>query len=97
MKGKGYNEKGPDGLLKDIIGTVVGITPGSDACNIQVAHVVTTPIDYEDCLRLCKLHGVVERRGVLGCGSDGGKSGTKQIAAVVDLEYGQCDHFERVA
>lgn len=85
VRGKGYNVEAV------IIGTVVGITPGSASCNIQVAHVVTKEFDgaYPD-------HNLFVQKCVIGCGADGGKAGTPKVGAGVNLEYGQCDAFEKV-
>jgi hypothetical protein len=38
VKGKGYNAKDQQGNLKEIIGVVAHVMPGSTACNIQVMH-----------------------------------------------------------
>lgn len=91
-KGKGYNVKNDAGELKEIVGAVVGITPDSKSCNIQIAHVVThempdaAPPDYRFYTQTC----------VIGCGANGGASGTPKVAATARLEYGQCDAFELV-
>lgn len=89
-KGVGYNVKSDDGELKEIVGTVVGIVPGSVSCNIQVAHVVLSLVAsavYPD-------HRFFAPIGVTGCGPEGGGDDTPKCVAGVSLEYGQCDHFE---
>ncbi len=92
-KGKGYNFKGRGKDLVEIVGTVIGVTPDSASCNIQIAHVVPVAIpasfDMPD-------YRLFEKKGVFGCGPDGGKPGTERTAAIVCHEYGQCDHFELV-
>lgn len=85
-KGKGYN------VPTEIVGTVVGITPDSKSCNIQIAHVLASdlpdvpPPDYRFYTQTC----------VIGCGANGGASGTPKVAATARLEYGQCDAFELI-
>lgn len=93
VKGTGYNVKDADGKPKVIFGTVVGVTPGSTACNIQVAHVVALPCRVKD---LSTLNGrLYHQVGVIGCGPEGGTD-DKRCGAIVELEYGQCDAFEKV-
>jgi hypothetical protein len=96
VKGKGYNLKDKDGNLREFIGTVVGVVPSSNACNIQVAYIKTVTISTEDMNALTRCYAAFERKGVLGCGPGGGSDGTDRTVAVVDLEYGQCDHFEKI-
>lgn len=84
VRGRGYNVK------HDIIGTVVGLSPGSTSCNIQVAHVIAfemTGEQYPD-------HRLYQQHGVIGCSADAHKSGNVRVGAHVSLEYGQCDAFE---
>ncbi len=92
VRGKGYNVKDRDGNLAEFVGTVVGITPGSSSCNIQVAYVVykETPADFAS---WSKMYEFFDQKGVIGCGANGGKD-AKSVMARVSLEYGQCDHFE---
>lgn len=92
VRGTGYNIKDAKGQPKAIVGTVVGIVPDSATCNIQVAHVVTVPGPTPDVLHDSTL--LFMQRGVIGCGADGGKG--RGVGAVVQLEYGQCDHFEKI-
>jgi hypothetical protein len=87
VKGRGYN------VQREIVGTVVGLTPGSASCNIQVAHVLTVAFEGA---ALIPNHRLYVRTGVIGCGANGGARGDA-IGAYVDLEYGQCDAFEKVA
>lgn len=44
VRGTGYNVKGADGQPAVISGVVIGLTPGTDTCNIRVAH-ATPPHD----------------------------------------------------
>lgn len=93
VRGKGYN------VLHEIVGKVVGITPGSASCNIQVAHVVTVPIEGGHAYPNYQLF---TKTGVIGCGSNGGAPSSDSdkihlIGAYVNLEYGQCDAFEKIA
>jgi hypothetical protein len=94
VKGIGYNVKDENGQLKEIIGTVVGITPGSMSCNIQVAHIVTRQVDA-DFASWQAMYDFFEQKGVTGCGAEGGTD-NKWVVAKVCLEYGQCDHFEKI-
>lgn len=94
VKGKGYNVKDALGNLKEFIGTVVGITPGSESCNIQVAYVVTSEVET-DFANWSWLHDNFVQKGVIGCGAKGGQD-KKRVMARVSLEYGQCDHFEKI-
>lgn len=90
VRGKGYNVKGPDGELREIVGTVVSIVPGSDSCNVKVAHVELHELPagftpppygvYRPAPGVC----VVDRHGM------------GPVAAVIDVEYGQADHFTLV-
>ena len=43
------------------------------------------------------LYPFFQQACVIGCGPDGGKEGTKRQFAAAALEYGQCDHFEKIA
>ena len=97
VKGVGYNLKNADGTRRVFVGTVVGVTPGSAACNIQVAHVVTDTLGYELALKVARNWKTIAAKGVIGCGPDGGRDGTDRVSACVELEYGQCDEFEKIA
>ena len=90
-KGTGYNVKGPDKEPIEIVGTVVGITPGSSSCNVQIAHVIAKqlPADFKH-----PDHRLYHRICVMGNGPNGGSG--PQVAATLDLEYSQCDYFELV-
>jgi hypothetical protein len=96
VKGKGYNLKDADGNLREFVGTVVGITPGSASCNVQVAHVVTGESTEEQLIAVGKLHQHYAQKCVIGCGPAGGKGGTPRVLATIGLEYGQCDQFEKI-
>ena len=89
VKGTGYNVRDKDNNLTPIVGTVVGLTPGQQVCNIQVAFVQTRYfMDYPP-------HELFTQKCVVGCGPEGGQDRAR-VGAYVDLEYGQCDHFELV-
>lgn len=93
VRGCGYNLKDDSGSLREFVGTVVGLIPGSKSCNIQniqVAHVVITAVDSNFASRGF-LYDNFAQKYVVGCGADKNK-----ILARTDLEYGQCDTFELV-
>jgi len=85
VRGKGYNVKGPDGELLEIQGVVVGLTPGTDTCNLRVAHPEVRR--SSDGVEVDLYPGPSSQR----CVALGG-------LAVVRLstEYGQADHFDLV-
>ncbi len=96
VKGTGYNLKDKDGKPAVFVGTVVGLTPGSQSCNIQVAHVVSKNLEASaDRAEFYALHEFFSEKGVTGCGGAGGGDRTR-VMARVSLEYGQCDAFELV-
>ena len=91
VRGKGYNLKNADGTLREFIGTVVGVTPGSESCNIQVAHIAT--IQFEGRMTYPH-HRLYHLAGVVGSGPNGNSD--PAVGAYIDVEYGQCDHFEKI-
>lgn len=96
VRGTGYNLKDADGKPRVFVGTVVGVTPGSTSCNIQVAHVVVTQVAEEDYVSTVKLHQHFAQKCVIGCGPDGGKSGTPRVLATAHIEYGECSQFVKI-
>lgn len=89
VKGTGYNVPGV------IVGCVVGLTPGSESCNIQVAHILTKEIEDQAFRALEQVHQHYVRKGVAGCAMHDDNRGHTMLATL-DLEYGQCDEFELV-
>lgn len=89
VRGKGYNVKGPDGNLAEITGVVVHIAEGATTCNVQIARVVIekTPADF----RWPDHKFFVQRPEIHFAGP--GQDHTVRL----DIEYGQCDHFEKIA
>lgn len=84
VRGRGYNERGNDGRLRELDGVLVSITPDAQACNCQVAFVrpaklVPWTVAGETVL--------MPERGAIAVGRG---------FVVVDVDYGQCDHFLRV-
>jgi hypothetical protein len=63
VKGKGYNVKDEHGNLREIVGTVVHVTPGSTSCNVQVLHALQ-PLSPEDA-KLTGLHSAFVLAGRL--------------------------------
>lgn len=85
VKGTGYNLKTQDGKLKVFVGRVVGLTPGSASCNIQVAHLQAIAFNTgaeRPATSFFIPKGVVSQDGTFG--------------VIADREYGQCDAFELV-
>lgn len=90
VKGKGYNLRDKDKQLATIVGRVLQITPDASTCNIQVAVLMTDDLPpcfdqpfYRHYAALGLLHHAT--------GPNGKKTFTR-----VELEYGQCDHFEKI-
>ena len=90
VRGKGYNCK------DEFIGTVIGITPNSASCSIQVAYIAT--VEIPPIIRREQIHFVGEAyaRRCVGCGAQGGEAGSSLVAGMAKLEYGQCDAFEKI-
>src|SRR4051812_4906655 len=85
VKGKGYNVKDKDGHLKEIYGVVVGITPNASSCNIKVAHLTCGESAWKD-------GDGQEKRSFTHGSLHLGDS-----AVMVNCEYGECAHFEKIA
>lgn len=88
VKGTGYNVPGM------IVGTVVNLTPATDACNMQVAHVVVDelPAEFNQ-----PPYDHFAPRGAFVYGHPTSSELRKNPAvAKVGIEYGQCDAFELV-
>jgi len=90
VRGKGYNVKGPDGKLAEIIGQVLSVTPGAENCNIQLAYFKSKvlPADF----RYPDYELFSTNRGILIVGHDG-----NWFSVQADIEYGQADQFEKIA
>lgn len=96
VKGFGYNLKNPDGSPKLFAGVVVGLTPGSESCNIQVAHVACGPLP-DHVPPSGPFYRVFQQAGVIGCGANGGKDAPAgRVGAWVEMEYGECKSFEKI-
>lgn len=83
VRGTGYNVKGPDGKPEPFDGIVVGLTPGSATCNVEVAYL--------------RSYGMSSAQGVRyesGPGSYIAPKGTLLVG--VGIEYGQADAFDYV-
>jgi hypothetical protein len=91
VKGKGYNVRGADGQLKEIVGTVADITPGADSCNVKVAYVEVIDLADECIMRRPDLFAPAS--GVVVSSRANGET----IAVKLSIEYGQTDHFEKLA
>lgn len=83
VKGKGYNLKGPDGQLREIVGNVVGIVPDSGSCNIRVVVQNQSTVPF-DLVKPAGTYEYVHEHGQ-----------PKQLLSP-ELEYGQCDHFQKI-
>jgi hypothetical protein len=84
-QGQGYNVKDEKGELKELVGVVHQITPGAGTCNMQLLHSMV-PIEP------CELSEQIKA----------GKVWTGSLVVIGNkfywpqIEYGQCDHFEKV-
>lgn len=93
VKGTGYNVQNPDKTMKVIVGRVVGLTPGTKSCNIQVAHIVTAEISAEMQVEIANQYRLLEIKGTTGGGLVQADNKQNRVIANVSLEYGQCDAF----
>lgn len=88
VRGKGYNVKDEQGNLKEIVGVMVRIKPGT-SCNCEVAHtIIGKPIK----LPAHASKFVQPSEGVRWNWTEEGI-----VPFTAGLEYGQCDHFELIA
>lgn len=90
VKGKGYNVKDKDGNLKEIYGIVVGVTPSAVSCNIKVAHLISGESAWKD-------RDGQEKRSLIHDSIHLGDSAVGDSAVMVNTEYGECAHFEKIA
>lgn len=84
VRGKGYNLKDAQGNLREFEGIVVGVTPGSETCNIKIANLRAGEGKYNDA------------EGVERSSFNSGAIHAGDSAVVIDVEYGQCDHFNKI-
>jgi hypothetical protein len=77
VKGQGYNTK------HEIIGVVLYVNPGTEQCNISVAHVM--PAGENE-------RGIVFQQPL----SDNQGKIVGIARAKIDVEYGQTDAFEKI-
>ncbi len=84
--GTGYNVKDDKGEPAVLVGTVIGLVPDSEACNIRVAHAVATEVKG----------GVPDHRFFLQKPGIylNTESDCSPFAVAAGLEYGQADAFE---
>lgn len=94
VRGKGYNIKGKDGELKEIVGTVISITPGATSCNVQVAYIDVTELPEEFQYPDPQLFSI--NRGTLIVSVAVNPQQMKHYALQTNIEYGQADHFEKL-
>lgn len=93
VKGVPYNTGGAV-----VVGEVVQITPGSDACNLIVAFIKVTisPVNLDELTKAIgynrPLHYQTRPKG----GLVGQGEGTEQAIFQALTDYGQIDHFELV-
>lgn len=82
VRGKGYNVRGLDGELAEIVGLVHRVNPGANQCNIQV--ILLQSVRSESIGEMFQ-YGVPSDIVIIGGAF---------YRAVID--YGQCDHFNKV-
>ncbi|MGD0263554.1 MAG: hypothetical protein ABSD47_01205 [Candidatus Methylomirabilota bacterium] len=92
VKGKGYNVKGPDGELKEIVGQVLEITPMATRCNVVLAYFKQKDLGTIDTFKYPDGDFFPKGPGVLVTYND---KSYKAIVAAVEL--GQADQFEKIA
>lgn len=85
VKGKGYNVKDESGALKEIVGTLIHVTPGSTSCNVKIAHAVAE-----------KLPEDFKQPDYKYTGPKTGVTLTDGFAVTSNIEYGQANHFLKV-
>lgn len=89
VRGKGYNLKDENGELREFVGTLLHVTPDATACNVQVGVVEVCaigPFDPDNASHLLNL-GRYEPLVAL----------PDNAYAKLRVEYGQADHFEKIA
>ncbi len=84
VKGIGYNVKDKDGKLATIVGTVVGIVPNADACNVRIAHVLVEQGPFSS---LTVENGLMYKHDSADAG----------LRCRVNIEYGETKAFEKIA
>lgn len=82
VKGKGYNCRGPDGELKEIVGIVIEVRTNNSADGKDYAGACTLTVAY---LEICGPDHPDQRK--LGCGAVWVRPG---------LEYGDTVGFEKI-
>jgi len=95
VKGTVYNTKGV------IVGTMLGITPGSSACNcrvglLQVQAVGKLHLPSGDAQGTPHVGAIVSHDGIRVIHREGSGDDLKVTALAMKVDYSQCDHLELV-
>lgn len=93
VRGKGYNVRGPDGQLREIIATVLQVTPGSDHCNVQLAYLDVVELAADVRLPQCEHF---EPKGLLHSDYHTDPKAPRHRLVRARLEYGEAGHFTLV-
>lgn len=91
VRGKGYNIKGPDGNLREVIGTVVFVNPNASSCNLQVAVHVLDPLP-----ETLELSEAIHNHFAPTSRILRDEAAKRYVAVKTLIEYGQCDHFQKI-
>lgn len=91
VKGKGYNLRITDGELRELVGTVVDVRPGTETCNLTVF--VPEIIDLGENFQWPNTQIFALREGLHTVLRADGHT----VAVKCLIEFGQTDAFEKIA
>lgn len=101
VRGTGYNVKDTRGNPLEVVGTVIGLEPSRDECNLQIAVTRFFPVKF---VAACEdEHGEGawlgpenQRPEITGDGQRSINGDGPKIGAQLFVEYGKCDEFSLV-
>lgn len=101
VRGIGYNVKDDKGNPAEVVGTVVGLEPSRDECNIQIAVAKVFPVKFGAACEGEHGEGAWlgpenQRPEIVGDGQKSIKGDGPKIGATLFVEYGACNTFELV-
>lgn len=96
VRGQGYNLKDADGRPRTIVGEVLEVIPGADVCNLRLAVAeVLKPLKG-----LEPDYSIYRRQdGITIFATFDGNPSSQTVLSIpirATVEYGQCDHFEKI-